>query len=296
MSTLIEVKQTPDQSAQSIGLDKYQRSKFPTVFEIMQPGKTAAGRWITGLDEDAVSVNTIADPILRQQRKEEILETREELQRLTGLDLSATSKYWETYLIKIVDKLGLNFDLPQDRIKYYVLLANDYAAPELDARNNPDLINTKFYVHRTETEESSKAIKSKERDKAIHDLYAMKDNKNKLVLIGKFVYNGNKVKESMSPDAIYNILRDGLTNDKEGTIIRKFNEATSKTIEELQYKLVIDEAIIKHVIRVRENYYQRGNATYGKTMKDVIKFLSSPENANEFASIKEELEEKRAFG
>ena len=93
MSTLIEVKQTPDQSAQSIGLDKYGRSKFPTVFEIMQPGRTPDGRWVTGLDENALSINRINDPLLRQQRKEEILEMRLELERLTNLDLSATSKF-----------------------------------------------------------------------------------------------------------------------------------------------------------------------------------------------------------
>lgn len=295
MATLIEVKQTPDQSAQSIGLDKYNRSKFPAVFEIMQPGKTPDNRWVTGLDDKATSLNQIKDPVLQAQRREELRELREELERLTNLDLSATSKYWETYFVKIVDKLALNFDLASDRIKYYVLLANDYAAPELDARNNPDLINTKFYVHRTETEEGSKALKSKERDKAIAALYGMSENKNKLVLIGKYIH-GTKVKDSMSADNIYNILRDSLAADKDGSIVRKFNEATGKTVEELQYKLIIDEAVAKHVIRIRESYYQRGNATYGKSMKEVIKFLSSPENANEFASIKEELEEKRALG
>jgi hypothetical protein len=295
MSTLIEVKQAPDQSAQSIGLDKYNRSKFPKVFEIMQPGRTPDGRWVTGLDDKAISLNQIKDPVLQAQRREEIRELREELERLTNLDLSATSKYWESYFVKIVDKLALNFDLANDRIKYYVLLANEYAAPELEARNNPDLVNTKFYVHRTETEEGSKAIKSKERDKAIANLYNMSENQDKLTLIGKYVL-GTKVKNGMSSNSIYNILRDHLANDKDGTIVRKFNDATSKTIEELQYKLVIDDAVAKHVIRIREGYYQRGNATYGKSMKEVVKYLSSPENANEFASIKEELEEKRTLG
>src|ERR1700749_444361 len=161
MSTLVEVKQTPDQSASSIGLDKYQKSKFPGTFEIVQPGKTPDGRWVTGLDENSVRINRITDPVLRAERTEEVLHMREELERLTGLDLSATSKYWETYFIKITDKLALNFDNPHDRVKYYILLANDYAAPELEARNNPDFVNTKFYVHRTETEESQKAVKGK---------------------------------------------------------------------------------------------------------------------------------------
>jgi hypothetical protein len=295
MSTLVEIKQSPDLSAQMLGLDKYNRSKFPGTFEVLQPGKTADGRWVTGMDEDAISVKSITDPELREKRKEEIKEVREELERLTGQNLSATSDYWNTYYIRIVDKLALNFDNPNDRVKYYILLANNYAAPELEAKSNPEFLNSKFYMHRAENEEGQKAVKSRERDKAVADLYAMYDNKPKLVLIGKYIL-GSKVKDSMSQDGIYNLLRSGIENDKEGTIVRKFNESTSKTIEELQFKLILDEAIARHVIRIREGYYQRGNATYGKTIKDVLKFLSSPENANEFASIKEEVEEKRVLG
>jgi hypothetical protein len=295
MSTFVEIKQSADLSAQTLGLDKYNRSKFPGTFEVMQPGRTPDGRWVTGIDENAVTITSISDPVLRAQRAEEVKEIREELQRLTGLDLAGTSEYWNTYYIKIVDKLALNFDNPADRIKYYILLSNNYAAPELDAKANPEFINSKYYMHRSENEEGVKAVKSRERDKAVADLYAMYDNKPKLTLIGKYIL-ASKVKDSMSQDGIYNLLRDSLSTDKDGSIVRKFNEATSKTVEELQYKLIVDEAVARHVIRIREGYYQRGNATYGKTMKDVLKFLSSPENANEFASIKEEVEEKRTLG
>lgn len=295
MSNLVEIKQSPDISADALGLGKYGRSKFPGTFEVLQPAKTPDGRWVTGIDEDAISVKRIVDPILREQRQEELKTIREELERTTGHDLSATSKYWETYFVKIVEKLALNFDNPNDRVKYYILLANNYSAPELEAMSNPDFSSTKFYMHRTESEEGQKAVKSRERDKAVSDLYGMYDNKNKLVLIGKYLL-GTKVKDSMSQDGVYNLIRSELEKDKDGSVIRKFNDATSKTIEELQYKLIIDEAVAKHVIRIREGYYQRGNATYGKSMKDVIKFLSSPENANEFASVKEEVEEKRSLG
>lgn len=295
MSTLVEIKQVPDLGAQMLGLDKYDKSKFPGTFEIMQCGRGADGRWVTGLDENAISIKRIKDPELRAKRSEEVKEIREELERLTGQDLAADSDFWLTFYIKIVDKLALNFDIPMDRVRYYVLLANNFSAPELEAKIDPDYINTKFYMHRSDSEDSQKAVKSRERDKAVSDLFLMYDNPHKLKLIGRFIM-GTKVKESMSSDSVYNVLRDALSNDKEGTIVRKFAEATSKTIEELSYKLVVDEAIQRHVIRIREGYYQRGNATYGKTMKDVLKFLSSPENANEFQSIKEEVEEKRSLG
>jgi hypothetical protein len=295
MSTLVEIKQAPDLSAQMLGLDKYNKSKFPGTFEVLQPAMTPDGRWVTGLDEDAVSIRKIDDPILRAQRQEEIKDLRLELERITGLDLSGKSTYWDTYYMKIVDKLALNFDNPHDRIKYHILLSNNYAAPELEAKVNPEFMHTKFYMHRAENEEGTKAVKSRERDKAVADLYALYDNRPRLILIGKYLF-ASKVKDTMTQDGIYNLIRDGLTADKDGSLVRKFNDASSKTIEELTYKLIVDEAIAKHVIRIREGYFQRGNATYGKTMKDVLKFLSSPENANEFASVKEEVEEKRALG
>lgn len=295
MATLVEIKQVPDLAAQTLGLDKYDKSKFPGTFEILQAGQGPDGRWITGIDEDAVSVKSIKDPELREKLRVEKKELREELERLTGLDLSAKSDFWASFFVRIVDKLALNFDIPMDRIKYHVLLANKFSAPELEAKSDPDYIGAKFYMHRSDTEDQQKAVKTRERDQAIHDLFALYDNENKLKLIGKYIL-GTKIKDSMKKDSVYNLLRDELTNDKEGTVTRKFAEAMSKTIEELQYKLIIDEAIARHVIRIREGYYQRGNATYGKTMKEVIKFLSSPANVNEFASVKEEVEEKRSLG
>lgn len=295
MSVLVEVKQTPDLSAQMLGLDKHNRSKFPGTFETIQATKGPDGRWITGLDEDAVSIRSISDVELREKRREEVKALREDLQNLTGLDLSAKSIFWNTFFINIVEKLALNFDNPMDVIKYHVLIANKHAAPELEAKNDPDFMHTKFYMHRSENEEGQKAVKTREKDKAVADLYKLYDNPNKLRLIGKYLF-GTIIKDTMTTDGVYNYIRSKIEAEKEGTITRKFNEATSKTIEELTYKLVIDEAIQKHVIRIREGYYQRGNATYGKSMKEVIKFLSSPENANEFASVKEEVDEKRALG
>jgi hypothetical protein len=216
-----------------LGLDKYNRSKFPGTFEVLQPGRTPDGRWVTGMDEEATSVRSINDPVARAERAEEIRDIRLELERLTGLDLSASSRYWETYYLKIVDKLALNFDNPHDRVKYYILLANNYAAPELEAKSIQNSCTLSIYMHRAENEEGQKAVKSRERDKAVADLYSLYDNNRpKLILIGKYIF-ASKVKESMSSDGIYNCLEKVLLTDKDGSIVRKFNEATSKTVEEL---------------------------------------------------------------
>ena len=162
----VTVKQSPDQAADSIGLGKYGRSVFPGTFQVFQPYCTPSGRWYTGLDED--------DPDLRKMnpedydaKKAEIKEKRETLERLTGLDLSATSKYWENFRISFTGSLTLDLDNPIDNIRYAVLVKNNFAAPNPDIINTPEYINTKFYFSRTEEEESNKAKIKKEKNKAI---------------------------------------------------------------------------------------------------------------------------------
>jgi hypothetical protein len=298
---LIEIKQTPDQTAASIGLDKPgngNRSKLPGCFEYIQPAKSTDGRWITGIDEKSTFIRSIQDPELRKIKEAEVKAIREELELLTGWNLSATNdEFWGSYYIKITDrdhdKLVLQFDNPKDKIKYYALIANGIA-PDMGATSSPDFAFSKFYVSREQEEVGDKVIKSRLKDKATSELYKMYDNKQKLLLIGKYLL-GAKIKDEMSIDSIYNSIRDFISNDKEKGV-GKFLECTSKTVEELQYKLILDEAIIKHVIRIRDGYYQRGNVTYGKTLSESLIFLSSIENQGEFLSIKEELDEKNKYG
>lgn len=293
--TTIELKQISDDSASYVGLGKYNMSKFPGCFEWMQPAKGHDNRWITGLDEDATSVNSISDPILKDIRKKEILENRTKLEQLTGLDLKANSTYWENFFIKIYNKMVINFDNPMHRITYYVLLANNYAVKDIADIDSPEYASVKFYMSRTDEEDSARATKSKTIHKAISLLTSMENNKPRLLLISKYLF-GNIVKETSSTDSLYNTLASYIEEDTKGDKIRKFLEVAEKTTEELNFKVKIDEAIRFNVLRHREGYYQRGNNTYGRTIEEVISSLSGPDRANELASIIEETNEKKLLG
>lgn len=292
----IELKQAVDKSAQSIGLDKYGKSKMPGCFDYMQAGIGSDKRWVTGIDENSLAIRQIPDLIIRAKTKEEVKERREFLENQLGLDLKAdlNNTYWEDFLIKVGTGLNLDLTNPVDLITYYVLLANNYAAPDITMTDAPEYINCKFYMSRLEEEQSTLATKRREKDKATSKLYSLYDNKTKLILIGKYIL-GTVVKDEMSNDTVYNMLSDYLASekDKKGEHVRKFLSVCDKTTEEMNIKIIVLEAIGSSLIKFREGLYQRGNITYGTSIDKVIEFISKPENAIEVDSLLEELKERK---
>lgn len=285
------VKQSPDQSADSIGLGKLGRSVLPGTFQSFQPGQRN-GRWLTGLDEDALELKKSPDYEKEYLR---IKELRESLEQATGLELHATSSFWDDYRVTFRNTIVLDLETPKDRIIYQVLVANQFAAPNADITNDPEYVNTKFYLSRTEEEESTKAKIKREKNKAIAELTKIEENKNRLLIIAKYIF-GNSISDDATIDSLYNLLADHIDGDKKGADVRRFNETIAKSTEELQIKIAIDEAIRFNVIRQRDGVLQRGNITLGKDIAEAERFLSKIENSGELASIMEETREKRIRG
>src|SRR5690606_15279476 len=111
-----------------------------------------------------------------------------------------------------------------------VLVANHYAAPNADLINDPDYNGVKFYLSRTEEEESTKAKVKKEKNKAIAELTKIEENKNRLLILAKFLF-GNSISDDITMDSLYNLLSDLINDDKKGADIRRFIEAAAKSTE-----------------------------------------------------------------
>lgn len=288
----VEIKQFPDHTASAIGLEKHNRSKLPGTFDLLFPSRGVDNRWLTGIDEDALSINSIQDPETKQRIKEDVRKRREDLEKLTNLDLSATNHdYWKTYKILLNQTTEtLNFSNPFDKLKYYVLIANNFAAPDMASMNSPQYMYTKYYISRKEEESKTRVVSRKTKDEARAKLLEISKDEDKLVLIAKYLLGSRKVKKGMDANIVYEDVSAFLDDPKEKRNVSLFLEATKKTVEELQYKLTVDEALRTGIIKIREGYYQRGNATYGKSIQDAIDYLSSVENSGEFASLKDEVE------
>jgi len=218
---------------------------------------------------------------------------RESLQKSTGVpDLSATSAFWDSFGIRLSADadLVLNMAVPMDVIKYYAMVANNYAAPDKNSASLPKYRFAKYYCYVEERVNSEEVSTQKVRDKARSELLKLSENKDLMVLVGKYL-EGDKYKVGMKSDTLYKMLSDYIQNVKEPENLKRFLKATTVDIEELQYKIVIDRAIKKRVIKYhRDGYYQRGNVTLGKNPFEVYENLKKPEFATEFLSIKDEVD------
>lgn len=287
----VTVKQIPDDYAALMGLDKYNRSKMPKTFEYLQPGISPDGRYLTGFDEDSMAIRQLPDS-KRKEKYEKTKEFRESLQRLTGIpDLSGTSTYWETYGVKLSadSDLILNGQNPADLIKYCVLIANRFAAPDYNSSSQPEYNQTKFYLSTKEKVEAETVTAQKIKDNARSRLFEIAEDKERMVLIGQYL-EGDVYKPNMSLNTLYKMLSDFIENMREVENRKKFVKAMDTPVEELQFKITVDRALKKKIIKNKDGYYQRGQVTLGRNPSEVLSNLRKPEFAHEFLSIKDELD------
>ncbi len=274
------------------------RSKFPNCYDLIQPAKGKDGRWITGMDEDSFRVNTITDSKLRESEKERIKSLRESLERLTGKDLSGLSAHWNTYMVAIDTSKPLDMSNPEDVIAYNVIIANGEAAPSIKSAREGTISQrqSKYYVSRENEDVSDKVARKKEYNKAINLFTELIEDPDRTLLIGKYL--GLRISEGTPQNNRYDLIQEFLDRDEQLGSVSKFLLAMDKSPEELNIKMIFDEAVKLKSIRydTKSGLYQRGNITFGNNPKKALETLSLPEMSGELLSIKEEVENKRKFG
>lgn len=285
----VTLKQIPDAQAEGSGLAKYGKSRMPRTFDKLAPAKGDDGRVITGLDEDSIAVNNIHDPEEREEVRTNLKALRESLESKTGLDLGPFSPYWSNYYVDLSSDNGRIFNKsnPKDVIAYHVLIANCYAAPTEEKAGEPKYQNAKYFMHTTEQARREKSSARKEKKKAAAILYNMSEDKDRMLLIGQYLY-GKKFTSKMKTSDIYDELDDLIEANRDDDV-KRFLKAEKKSIEELQFKVIVDKAISSRIIKYTDGYYQRGQVTLGKTLDQVYTNLMLPEFSTELMSIKEEI-------
>ena len=293
ISNKVIIRQISDYNADLVGLSKYSRSKMPGTSDWLQASIGPDGRYITGLDEDAISINTIEDDIARENKKQEIKQLRERLSRLLGKDLSATSDFWETFIVdlKSDNDLVLNNAQPLHQVMYHMLLANYYVAPSREDAGKPEYKNAKYYAHSEERAVRQSVSLKKLRDKATVKLVDLAEKgKDHMVLVGQYL-DGKKFHEKLKEDDLYEML-SYYKDSKDEDELKAFLKAVDKPVEELVFKSTIDKAIRAKIIKYSGGYFQRGQVTLGKSLEEVYSNLQLPDFATEFLSISKELESK----
>lgn len=290
MNSIIKVKQVPDAYAISTGLANYGKSRMPHCRDQYQVAQGYDRRYQTGLDEESAEINFIKDPVTRQEKKDEIKKLRVELERIIGEKLDALSPFWETYVIDISTDNDLILDManPMHVITYKALLANGLAAPDLASSGMPKYRNAKYYCFTEEKYEQEQVSTQKLRDKARGSLLAMSTNDDKMLIIGQYL-EGFIYKKGMKSDTLYTMLSNFINDNKSKDNVERFNRAVDASIEDLQYKITVDKAIKTKKIKFKDGQYFRGGVNLGKNLTEVLDTLKSPEYANEFVAIHEEV-------
>lgn len=266
------IKQVADSNSAAMGLENYNRSRFPGTTEAMQVAQYPDGRFLTGLSE----------------------ELAETLGKKLNEDLSETSKFWERFIMSLgsdQDKV-LMADRPYDVLQYHALIANGYVAPSKEEASHPQYLSAKYYCHIDEVEEDKTISNRKLIDKAKASLFSIEQNKDLLFLIGTYL-EGARFKKNMKSDTLYGMLSDYIEDKKNLDNPQLFLKAFNMPMEDLQFKVTVETAIRKKIIKFKEGQYYRGGVNLGRTILDVIQNLNTPEFANEFIQIHEEVNNER---
>lgn len=286
MSTIL-IRQIPDDYSDSTGLAKYNRSRMPGCKDRFSVALNTDGRYLTNLDEDSFLVS--------KDKKDEVRRKRENFETLLGKNLSGTSDFWESFhvVIDADNPKVFNTENPMDALSIHVLFANKYVAPNKEAAYTPEYKDAQYYAYTEENEEAEEISTRKKRDKALTDLLAISDDKDKMILYGQYL-EGLKYHAKLGENTLYKMLRTYI-EDKDIKNSINFINALKKDPSELQQKVIVDKALKQRLIEKKhignkQYAYQYGNVTLGTAIEDVYRNLTLPEFAPELMSLKKELD------
>ena len=160
-------------------------------------------------------------------------------------------------------------------MRYHLLLANGYVAPDRASASLPQYRSAKYYLHVQDRANSEEVSTQKLRDKAAAELLKLSDNDDLMVLVGQYL-EGDKYKQGMKNATLYKMLSSYIKDVAEPDNVKRFLRATSLSPEQLQFKIVTDRAIKKRKIKLIDGYYQVGQVTLGKSISEVYEALRSP--------------------
>ena len=217
-------------------------------------------------------------------------ETASSLGKSINQDLSSTSKFWEDFII-VLDSDNprvLSKNNAMDVITYHALIANGYVAPSKEMASDPRYLSAKYYCHIEEVEEETNISNRKLIDRAKAKLISIENNKELLYLLGSYL-EGGKYKKQMKADTLYGMLSDFIEDKKGEDNAEKFLKAAELPLEDIQYKVTVETAIRKKILKFKEGQYYRGGVNFGRTVLEVLDNLKKPDYANEFIQIHEEV-------
>lgn len=284
----------------SFGLSNYGMSKWrDTVETVPCAYDHDSGKWLTGLDENDPKILQIEDETVRLKKQEEVKTLREQLEKMTGLNLSATNnEFWESYLIVFSDNRRpfiphLN---PKDRIAIEVLKRRGdipFGAGDL---YNAKYTDQKFYIETEEAEANTKTNRRKLEKEAISASFELESDYDRLWKVSYLLGLTKTVNES-TQSLIEKIDEYIERNKKYSDELDKLLIINNLDDGELDGLTIFRKAVKAGVIKFdRETklYYRGGFNMKGGELES-MKVMILPDNTAYYVEILEEVHRKEGL-
>lgn len=284
--SIVLIKELTSPDVINFGLEKEGRSKLPGTSDTVQP-MFANGKWVTGMDETAPDVIAKGKEEIERVKAE-----REELERLTGFDLSpsASNPFWEDMWITINRNVAFDTTDPYSRIRMHVLRARKAVAPHPDV-SSAEYPGVKYYFAKPEEEAQYKLKPKKEKAEAMAKLVELMKDTKKARLVAKGL--GFSVADETSSDSMYDMFISFIDRFPKENTVKQFIEQLNIPVQEHQVTAAFEKALNRGIISNDKGTFRRGTVALGRTKKEAITKLLTIEFSGELESIFTELAEKK---
>jgi hypothetical protein len=181
-----------------------------------------------------------------------------------GMDLKATSNFWNTFFIRMSDRpIILDTEDPMDEMKYLFLKGHKLIAPSVSEKK----ATAKFVIVNQEAEAEVKNKKSKIKRDAIvaFNKLSTTDMKKALRLYG---YKAEEISIEQAESKLFDVV--------EGDPAKFLEVWVNNTDRETQF--MIEAAIAKNIIRKNKNAYYYGTEIIGNSLIDTVSYLKDKKN------------------
>lgn len=283
------------------GLHEYGFVKFPNCSDNVCPSYNPERNcYITGLDEtDPALLLKFPNKEEREKEKARIVAERKELEELLGVDLSPRSKYWEEFIIPLVNSDGklrsfsnLN---PKDRLALHVLKATGKIGIGKDNEHNPEYTMFDFYIV-AEEEEKREEVKERKSKRKLHvEFHKLFENQELEKAFRIAYYLGLKPADNISDEDLELMLEKMVFQNSDERVQESFLEAVKKPNEFLMAVEYFKKAVGLDVVKFNKETktWHRGIRNYGSTESDSINYLLLSENASELNELVAEVTKRK---
>lgn len=287
-------------------------TRFPGTSEFKYPYKEIDGRYRTGLDEKAMYIKRIQDPVEQKVEIDRVIKLRKKLEDAIGnIDLSPKSDFWnyakstsvndELHVqpVKLMDGDNLfDFSNPFQELNFAWLRVHPTIASSYQAWERGEcLADTKFYVADEDIEVAVTFKKKQLINKAIAKFDSMTPEKRRRVarLLGL------PVAESSKDDFVYNQV-DNLLKQQEFksgkfqglSTVEVFNRFADMKENLLHIRDLIKQATIHGIYKIKPNgKIYEGENEIAKEEDELIKYLADEDHQDDLLTLEGKLKIKK---